>query len=40
MSPNVPDKKQKIIEIRDAREDDLPFLLDIYNEVIAQTTAV
>ena len=40
MSGNVPEKKQKNIEIRDAREDDLPFLLEIYNEVIAKTTAV
>ena len=28
------------INIRDAREDDLPAMLDIYNEVILNTTAV
>ena len=40
MSGNLAYKKKKNIEIRDACEEDLLFLLDIYNEVIAHTTAV
>ena len=40
MAAHGPGREALVIEVRDASADDLPAILEIYNDVIATTTAV